>query len=176
MADWPRQHECDEFYGNPRGRYGSHASPSWVKKNIIYIPAPFPMNMGGTAIKKIPIHKKCAESLHRVLAALQERYRKKSLLDGEPRPGDWLARMHRDGVTEYDGSFVYRSMRDGGHLSMHAYGAAIDIDAVHNAFRSHDHRFKEGSPIVECFDDEGWIWGGRWRHSPDAMHFQAAIV
>lgn len=163
MPEWPRQHDCDEFYGNPRGRWGSSASPIWVRKNIIYITPPFTMHMGNIVIKKIPIHRLCAASLTRALTALGSRY------------GD-QDRMERDGVTEYDGSFVYRPMRGGSHLSMHAYGAAIDINAACNPFRSHEHLFTEGSAIVECFDAEGWTWGGRWKTNTDAMHFQAANI
>lgn len=150
---WPKQSECDAFYGNPRGPYGSHVNDHWYMDNIHFVVPPFVMHMGGILIKKIAIHRKCAESLARVLAV----------------PG-----IAGD-AHNFSGSFCYRAMRGSSHLSMHAYGCAIDFNAEHNPFHSKIHQFQPGSPLVKAFESEGWVWGGRWEH-PDAMHFQAARV
>jgi hypothetical protein len=37
--------------------------------------------------------------------------------------------------------------------------------------------FQDSSLIVQAFEAEGWVWGGRWSgRSIDAMHFQACTV
>lgn len=152
---WPLQNAADEFYGDPRGYDGVNAS--WEKGHIIQIVPPYPMYAGGRQVRKIPVHRKCAESLKAVLTNVAAAY----------------PDLEEAGVTEFDGLYTFRVMRGGHRLSMHAYGCAIDINAAQNPFRSRRHLFQKNSPIVECFEAEGWEWGGRWR-SPDAMHFQAA--
>lgn len=158
MPDWPRQRDCDAFYGNPRGSGGGHVSEKWYAAHIVVIPLPFVMHMGVTRITRISIHKLCAESLSRVLAAVGRRQAELC--------GDDMA---------FDGSYNYRAMRGARALSMHAYGCALDIDAGHNPFRKRAMRFNRRSVWVEEFERENWVWGGRWK-SPDGMHFQAARV
>ena len=74
-------------------------------------------------ITRIPVHRLCADNLLRVLTTL-------------------IPYANEPGYREFDGCYVYRSMRGGSSLSNHSYGAAIDIDAAHNPFRSHEHRFQ----------------------------------
>jgi hypothetical protein len=66
-------------------------------------------------------------------------------------------------------------MRGGHALSMHSYGIALDWDADENEFGHKVHAFHSDSLIVQAFEGEGWVWGGRWSY-PDAMHMQAARV
>jgi hypothetical protein len=161
MPKWPLQSECNAFYGNPRGRDGGHVNEKWYSENIVLIRLPFEMRMGDIRITRISIHQHCAASLARVLAVmLDERYK-----DPTFSPFD----------LNYDGSFCYRSMRTASTLSMHAYGCAIDIDAVHNPLGKKGSRLKAMSAWVKAFEAEDWIWGGRWSR-PDAMHFQAARI
>ena len=155
---WPRQSECDKFYGNPRAPGGAHVGASWYKTNIVYAEVPAalrPMRMGGVDVTLIPIHRKCYGSLLRVL--------NNPAIEADP------------GARLFSGSFCFRLMRGGDRLSMHAYGCAVDFDAAHNPFHSTEHRFQADSPLVKAFKDENWIWGGDWTH-PDAMHFQAARI
>jgi hypothetical protein len=71
-------------------------------------------------------------------------------------------------------------MRGGSSLSTHAFGVAIDIAAPWNALGKkpgyNKHSFTEKSLIVQAFEAEGWVWGGRWERRPDGMHFQAARI
>jgi hypothetical protein len=156
MNYWPTQAECDEFYGNPRGSSGAQASGAWERNNLEYIAPAYPLHMGDIPITAIRIHRKCADSLKRVMA--------------------YLAVADQPGKNEFGGSYVYRMMRANSRsLSMHAYGVAIDFDPEHNGFGAKAHRFTDESPIVLAFKAEGWTWGGDWVY-PDAMHFQAASV
>jgi hypothetical protein len=161
---WPLQSQCDAFYGDPRG-IGGNYNPTWAAQNLTHVPCPWVLTMDGKQCPFIVIHKKCADSLTRILGKIWDAVGKD--------PGA-IETLH---YNRYSGSFVYRPMREGQSLSMHAYGVAIDWDAEENPFHSTKHLFQSDSLIVTKFKEENWIWGGDWSvGSIDAMHFQAARV
>jgi D-alanyl-D-alanine carboxypeptidase len=155
IEEWPNQNDVEAFYGNPWRGFES--------KHLTTIDLPFAMHMGHITILRMRIHTKCAASLTRVVNQVWDLYDRD------------VAAMERDYALEYGGSYNFRPMRGGRHLSMHAYGCAVDIAPSHNPFHSHQHHFTPKSPWVAAFEREGWAWGGRW-HNPDAMHFQAALL
>lgn len=154
MTDWPRQSECDSFYGNPRGRYG-HASDRWESRNLTTIAPPFRMTYAGAPVKQLKVHKKCADSLLRALNAI------------------WIAAgksqdtVDKWGVSILGGVYNFRLKRNSNTLSMHAYGAAIDLDPVRKPMGQAKRRFVP--EVVKAFANEGWV---NLRNDP--MHFQAA--
>ncbi len=72
-------------------------------------------------------------------------------------------------IKTWDGCFNVRYMRGASQWSTHSWGIAIDIDAQWNRFGQRD--FAMAPEIAACFEEAGFIWGGRWNR-PDAMHFQ----
>ncbi len=76
-------------------------------------------------------------------------------------------------LKTYDGCFNVRYMRGAGQWSTHSWGIAIDLDARWNRFGQHNFAMKE--EVARCFEEEGFVWGGRWNR-PDAMHFQFCTV
>jgi len=72
--------------------------------------------------------------------------------------------------------------------SVHAYGEAVDVNAVENPYLEggvvlppaggaylnrtivRTGMAVPGGPLVEAFASVGWLWGGRWS-SPDYQHF-----
>jgi hypothetical protein len=62
---------------------------------------------------------------------------------------------------------------------MHAYGAAIDINAARADYWRWplvhvgpvNYRNHVPFEIVEIFEKHGFIWGGKWYHF-DTMHFE----
>lgn len=175
---WPLQSAADSFYGNPRGKHLSHPNPLWEADNLIFMTLPYPMEMDGKKVTRIRVHKLCAPSLRRVLTAVRDHYYlavSPAATSALHATGDGEGALKMAGVTQFDGMYTYRLMRGGTHLSMHSYGCAIDINAPANPFHSKKHLFQPGSFIVQAFEAEDWIWGGRWKN-PDAMHFQAARV
>ncbi|MBR0648261.1 M15 family metallopeptidase [Roseomonas terrae] len=71
-----------------------------------------------------------------------------------------------------------RVVADTGLPSMHAFGAAIDIAVQHSDYwawaRSRGepvYRNRIPPEIVEIFEAERFIWGGKWYHY-DTMHFE----
>lgn len=164
MPTWPKQSQCDTFYGNPRGRDG-HASVVWEVANLTRVTPPYRMCFAGKPIKTITVHKKCADSLLRVLTRIWQ-------VSGEDQK-----KIDQVGASIYGGCYNYRLTRGGSILSMHAYACAIDLDPARNGFHDTTPNFENNPWVVKAFEDEGWIWGGRWKErSIDGMHFQASRV
>lgn len=75
-------------------------------------------------------------------------------------------------LKTFDGCFNPRLKRGGSTWSVHSWAIAIDVNAVWNAFGQKD--FEMPEEFAVCFEDVGFIWGGRWS-KPDAMHFQYCL-
>lgn len=156
MNDWPKQKDCDTFYGNPRGKDG-HASVTWEATKLVRITPPFRMTYAGKPIKTVTIHRKCADSLGRVFLAI------------------WIAAgkdqtvIDRWFVSIFGGSYNYRLKRNSNTLSMHAYGCAIDLAPEKYPMGTSKAHFAD--PVLKAFKDEGWV-----NLPKDLMHFQCAIV
>lgn len=152
---WPLQRDAISFYGNPY-------EAGYENKNITSIICPWKFNTGHNVIRA---HKKCSDSLLRVLNATWDKCGK----DQE--------HIKTLGYDVFDGSFVIRPMRGGAAMSMHSVGCAFDFNAAKNMQHSLKHLFQHNTPLVDNFLAENWIWGGDWSSgSIDAMHFQAARV
>jgi D-alanyl-D-alanine carboxypeptidase-like protein len=77
------------------------------------------------------------------------------------------------------GTYNCRTVADTGQPSMHAWGAAIDINTAYGDYWL-GHRSGTGDTghfnripieLVEIFERHGFIWGGKWSHY-DTMHFE----
>lgn len=164
MTEWPKQSEVNKFYGNPRGSGLYHASSAWEQENLIFVKPPFQMTYEGKPIKGFRFHKKCSEALLQAFKNMQD------------AAGNDYEKLKFWGVTKFSGSYVYRLMRGGNSLSMHAYGIAIDLDAENNGFYNKTPRFAKFPEVLKAFDDVGATWGGRWKRATDGMHWQFARV
>jgi hypothetical protein len=73
------------------------------------------------------------------------------------------------------GTFNCRTVKDTGNRSMHAWGAAIDINTKSSDYwlwsRGGAYRNRIPFAIVQIFERHGFIWGGKWGHF-DTMHFE----
>lgn len=162
MTIWPKQSECDTFYGNPRGRNGV-ASAKWERENLVPVVPPYQMFYAGKPIKTLRFHKKAAPAL---LAALQTI---NNLAGGDKKL------LTQWGVNVYGGGYNFRLKRNSNSLSMHAYGCAIDLDPVRNGMGDTTPELAKYPQIVKAFVDQGAVWGGWWHGSScDGMHFQFA--
>jgi len=147
---WPSSDPLSlrRFYGEPGD-----------ESNLVTFAPPYPLFYGGKKVSSVRCHKKVAESLKRVLADIAR-----------------LGRANPDIMDEaedYSGCYNFRLKRGGSTHSLHAWGAAIDLDADDNTFRD-SWPMKADMPleIMECFAREGWLSAGAfWGY--DAMHFQA---
>lgn len=75
------------------------------------------------------------------------------------------------------GTYNCRPIAGTDRMSMHAYGAAIDISTAHADYwrwaggEGAVYRNRIPAEIVAAFERHGFIWGGRWSHF-DTMHFE----
>ncbi len=76
------------------------------------------------------------------------------------------------------GTFNCRAVADTGLLSMHAFAAAIDVNVARSDYWAWargrgeiPYRNRIPWEIVEVFEAERFIWGGKWYHY-DTMHFE----
>jgi hypothetical protein len=73
------------------------------------------------------------------------------------------------------GTFNCRTVKDTGNRSMHAWGAAIDLNTKFADYwlwsRNGAYRNRMPFEIVDVFEHNGFIWGGKWGHF-DTMHFE----
>jgi hypothetical protein len=151
---WPKDTAKDltAFYGNP-------AAKGWAAANLVKVPVPWGMTYGGQPVRTILIHRKCADSLKRVMDAIWSFY------------GQNQATLNTTGLQRYSGSYNYRPVRGSTtKLSCHAYGAAIDWDAAHLPLGDRTHRLPD--PVVNAFKAEGLFYGGDFKTRPDPMHVQ----
>lgn len=150
------------FYGNPDANADGRPDLKWEVENIVRIKPAFPMfwSWSMQPVKSIAIHKKCAESLSDILADI-----------GRHIHHDDIARFQ---IDRCGGGYNFRPMRGLNSLSVHSYGAAIDLSPEINAMgvKYGSRRNMIPQKVVDIFAAHGWGWGGLWKR-PDAMHFQA---
>lgn len=147
---WPfsTQEGLRDFYGEPGD-----------ETNLVTINFPFPIYYGSQLVVKSRCHKKVAGSLLRIL---------KNLGNFEGGTREIL-----EPVSDFYGIYNFRNKRGGTRLSVHAWGAAIDLDADDNSFKD-PWPIKADMPleVMEEFAKEGWTSAGAfWGY--DAMHFEA---
>jgi len=117
------------------------------------------VKLGGGTVK---VHPRVAPALHRVAARLE------ALARESP---DVAAALRRPA-----GGWANRDIAGTRRPSAHAWGGAVDIDTrVSDYWRwaRPGARWRSRVPpaVVEAFEAEGFIWGGRWYHF-DTMHFE----
>ena len=82
-------------------------------------------------------------------------------------------------LVPMSGIYNCRPIAETNRLSVHAFGAAIDINAKYGNYWLWSKRpdgaivWRNQIPqkIVEIFERHGFIWGGRWYHF-DSLHFE----
>lgn len=146
---WPISYQLTlkAFYGDPaKGQVVSRLKPARVDG--------LGLRFDGKEVNVVSAHTLCADSLARVLREIA----------GGP---------HASILSRYAGIYNHRPMRGGSSWSLHAYGAAIDLDPGRNGLHTHwPTRATMPIEVMEHFAREGWLPAGAF-WSRDAMHFQA---
>lgn len=113
---------------------------------------------------RYPFHERAAEALTRVVARLE------AAVKADPKVLPFL--------KDIGGTFIWRTIKRSKRLSGHAFGIAIDLNVERSdywrwTYRGHPMVWKNRVPqaVVDAFEAEGFIWGGRWKHY-DTMHFE----
>jgi hypothetical protein len=133
-----------------RATYGT--SPADVERALV------PVTFVGHTVR---FHRLAAPALERVAKRLDELVR-----------GDATLRRY---FAVLGGTFAARTIAGTDRTSAHAWGIAIDIDTTASDYwrnaKTPIWRNRIPEPIVQAFESEGFVWGGRWYHF-DTMHFE----
>jgi hypothetical protein len=114
--------------------------------------------------QKLRVHRKALPAFERLRSRLEKRVAE------DPSLKPYLQGL--------GGTFHWRTIAGTTRLSAHAYGVSLDL----NTARAHywqwqkppqPLRWRNEIPqaLVDAFEAEGFIWGGRWYHY-DTMHFE----
>jgi metallo-beta-lactamase class B len=140
--------------------------PGRVRVDAIFV-ATYPKS-GLRSIKlfgaKHEVHERAVPAFQRVEQRLRD------VVAKDPSLAPWLQHL--------SGTYVVRNIAGTNRPSSHSYGVSVDLDAS----RTHYWRWQKPSTplqwhntvpqaIVDAFEAEGFIWGGRWYHY-DTMHFE----
>ncbi len=113
---------------------------------------------------RYPFHERAAEPLARVVKRLEPEVK------ANPKLLPFL--------KDIGGTYIWRTIKRSKRLSGHSFGIAIDINVERSDYWRWTYRgkpmvWKNRVPqvIVDAFEAEGFIWGGRWKHY-DTMHFE----
>ncbi len=136
--------------------YGENAAA--VEKNLVTV------NFLGEFWKFSSRHG-AAEALKRVAARLDKAMKKSPQLKAYLLPGG--------------GTYAWQKIKDSPRLSAHSFGVSIDLNIdkglywlwhpSEEAVAATRRDYPQG--IVDAFEAEGFIWGGKW-HSFGFMHFE----
>jgi hypothetical protein len=140
----------ERMYGDcRRGETARHLRP------VTWMPSTRQQALSVTTVNDV------ATRLERVIAAL-----------------DTLPDRFKSYLLPAAGTFACRAVSDTGLPSVHAYGAAVDIAVRQSdywvwsrAWGDFPYRNRIPFEIVEPFEAERFIWGGKWYHY-DTMHFE----
>jgi D-alanyl-D-alanine carboxypeptidase-like protein/putative peptidoglycan binding protein len=159
----PVPHGFDEIigtFGDPRpllepdGTITSTSLARWERQILAPCPVAFPLAVGGAGqtIQAFQCHRRLVGVFEAVF--------------------DELGRRGLEGaIKTWDGVFAFRAIRGDTHLSVHTFGAAIDLNAATNPL---------GAPgdmdpsVIAVFQHFGFLWGGAFHLRKDPMHFQYA--
>ena len=164
----------------PTGAGGRHPEPGFDPgriRNEAFLKMLYGENSGmveqETAVielagEKLAISKRhgAAEAMSRVAARLEE------LMSESPET--------REYILPTAGSYFWRTIQGSGKLSAHSFGIAVDLNvekglywkwAKRGSKQVERVRLEYPQAIVDIFEAEGFIWGGKW-DSFDFMHFE----
>ena len=100
-------------------------------------------------------------------------------LEAVSRELDELPAQDKKFLYPIGGTYKCRPIAGTDRMSMHSWGAAIDLNPAYSNYwrwsgsADGDSSYRNRVPpeIVAIFERHGFIWGGRWRHF-DTMHFE----
>lgn len=162
--NWPTEKELKSFYGNPDTNGDGSPDVAWESANIVGIKPAYAMVLAWDTtrpVTRIRCHRLVAGSLSKILQEVGEL-------------GTDFIKKHE--LDHFGGAYNFRAKRGSPSLSVHSYGAAIDLSPARNAWKKKwDPKTMMPLEVVEIFEAHGWVFGGTWS-TADAMHFQATGV
>lgn len=152
-STWPRQADCEAFYGK-------------VGENQVVLTLPYAMKLAwdpNAVVRRFTCHAKVHDAFLRVFQNTLAQY--------------GTAKIHDLRLDLFGGCLNVRKMRGGTDWSMHSWGIAVDLDPDHNQLNM-NHTVagfarSDYDPFWKIVEAEGLLSLGRARDF-DWMHFQAA--
>jgi hypothetical protein len=130
--------------------------PDWERQvlGMVTLPGSIPLSWDkGKLVSRFRCHTALVEPFGAAFRAIRE-------------AGLWAE------LREFGGCYAFRTQRgSASHISLHAWGAAVDLNPSTNKLGQEDGDMHPG--IIQCFEANGFFWGGRFGR-PDPMHFQGA--
>ena len=151
MTTWPKDNQAAliAFYGEPGPK---------IAAQLVPVVPPFKMTYDGKSVSRIMFHKKAAAALAAALQEIWEFY------------GKDQGKIDALGISKYAGAYNHRLIRGSKtKWSNHAYGAAIDLNAVENGLNM---KGNMPQPVIDAFKRQGARWGGDYKGRKDPMHFE----
>lgn len=161
----PTFEELSEFYGSfDLDPDSGKPTDEWEMSHLVTIPIPFPMRLAWepeSLTGKIYCHLRIGSTLQKILQDIFDFY------DHD------IKALQNDGVDLYGGCYNFRSVRGGRSLSLHAWGAAVDLSPDANPLGKAWEPDAGMIPmdVVRIFKNHGVAWGGDFSR-PDPMHFE----
>jgi hypothetical protein len=132
-----------------RAHYGNPDAKGYRKRNIVQIEF-----LGTTMF----VNEKVVPHIYRLERIFEARAPEYAAAVATGTPDDW--------------SYGNRAVRGGSSKSNHAFGIAIDVNALSNVLGTTGDMPME---VIEQWEVEGGGWGGRWSR-PDPMHFESHLT
>ncbi len=134
---WPQPEEHERFYGAIEWGIDGEPTERWERRTLLRMPSPFTLRLGWAPEKTtraFRCSRQVRHSLARILSAIWEHYgHDGAAITAEGMDLFWGCYRPADGATE------------DGHLTLHAWGAAIQIGGP-----------KTPDFVAQVFDAEGW--------------------
>jgi len=159
-------------YGNPDADGDGILDAKWFTDNIrvFALPYPMPISWGDHAeINRFQAHKIAGPKI--IAALVRMRMLAQEEANEENERLDALVWMRKFGYDVWGGCFNFRLIRGGKELSVHSWGAAVDICPGRGEMGNANDTIFFPPWIVKAFSEEGFKWGGHFNRT-DGMHFE----
>jgi hypothetical protein len=157
MQKWPHDDTASK-----NAFYGDFHSPGWQDLSLVHMSAPFMMYYEKQPLQRgILVHKLIEPALAAVFSEI------------------WVgckqvqAAVDATGASDFGGCFNIRNIAGSNNWSNHSWACAIDLWPERNGFDASNPGFTSGSPVVQAFARQGFLWGGNYTGRKDNMHFEA---
>lgn len=162
LANVPNGHdEVVAYFG--QNTKNAALDPEWQQKNIRVFTLKYPMLFwDGVVRSAFQAHRLVGDSLVDALAEFFEAVAPPSLQGEDPS-----SYVGSKGWNHFDGCYNYRVNKNAPVLSVHSWGAAVDLNAAANPNGQAENR--QPKELIEAFVSRGWVW----INPTDNMHVQA---
>ena len=149
LTKWPtnKPAELHSFFGKFQLGDDGRPTTGWETTFLTQISTPFRVRLAwcpDVSINRITCHREVTSSLHRILGEILNHF-------GSPEE------VKKAGYDLLGGAYQFRTACGSHKLSMHAYGAAIQLGPLRHP--KHE-RTDADEAVDKIFSDEGWSWLG----------------